>query len=96
MTKQDIQDYKDKRNLNKGFNTYWNKGFDEAIALLNSDEPAINFIPCRTELPSKDDVTSYLKKYACKEMTEYKPDELICFTSGALTLLRWLEENKIK
>ena len=46
MTKQDIQDYKDKRNLEKGFNAYWNKGFDEAIALLNSDEPAINFIPC--------------------------------------------------
>jgi hypothetical protein len=46
MTKQDIQDYKDKRNLDKGFNAYWNKGFDEAIALLNSDEPAINYTRC--------------------------------------------------
>ena len=32
MTKQDIQDYKDKRNLEKGFNAYWNKGFDEATS----------------------------------------------------------------
>lgn len=74
------------------------KEINPALAkLLNKKiSQAINFITCCTELPSKDDVNSYLKKYACKEMTEYKPDELICFTSGALTLLRWLEENKIK
>jgi hypothetical protein len=47
-------------------------------------------------LPSKEAVAYHLKEYASKEMTEYKPDELICFTSGALTLLRWLNENKIK
>tara|TARA_R110000796_G_scaffold245775_2_gene370176 strand:+ start:320 stop:613 length:294 start_codon:yes stop_codon:yes gene_type:complete len=74
MTKQDIQDYKDKRNLEKGFNAYWNKGFDEAIALLNSDEPAINFIPCCTELVCVDSVNyEYLtlgKKYKLEAETE--------------------------
>ena len=43
MTKQDIQNYKDKRNLEKGFNTYWNKGFDEAIAFVNKRQEAINY-----------------------------------------------------
>jgi len=35
MTNQELQNYKDKRNLDKGFNAYWNKGFDEAVTLLN-------------------------------------------------------------
>ena len=43
MTKQDIQNYKDNRNLEKGFNTYWNKGFDEAIAFVNKRQEAINY-----------------------------------------------------
>ena len=47
-------------------------------------------------LPSKDAVTTYLKHYANIEMKEFKPDELICFTSGVLTLLRWLKEDEIK
>ena len=43
MTKKEIQDYKDKRNLKYGFNAYWNKGFNEAITLLNKQEEAINY-----------------------------------------------------
>ena len=43
MTKKEIQDYKDKRNLKYGFNAYWNKGFDEAITLLNKQEVAIDY-----------------------------------------------------
>ena len=43
MTKKEIQDYKDKRNLKYGFNAYWNKGFDEAITLLNKQEKALNY-----------------------------------------------------
>ena len=53
MTKQDIQDYKDNRNLEKGFNAYWNKGFDEAIDLLKNNERAINVIQCSTQLPDE-------------------------------------------
>jgi len=54
MTKKEIQDYKDKRNLEKGFNAYWNNGFDEAIALLNKQEEAINYTRCSTQLPDVD------------------------------------------
>tara|TARA_R110000787_G_scaffold266004_1_gene372081 strand:- start:261 stop:563 length:303 start_codon:yes stop_codon:yes gene_type:complete len=50
MTKKEIQDYKDKRNLKYGFNAYWNKGFNEAITLLNKQEKAINYTHSCTEL----------------------------------------------
>lgn len=55
MTKQDIQNYKDKRNLEKGFNTYWNKGFDEAIAFVNKRQEAINYTHSCTELKAFKD-----------------------------------------
>jgi len=63
MTKQDIQDYKDNRNLEKGFNAYWNKGFDEAIDLLKNNERAINVIQCSTQLPDE---------YLQPELDKYK------------------------
>ena len=52
-------------------------------------------MPSSMEFPSKQSVASYLKEYANKEMTEYEPYELICFTSGSSTLLRWLKEVKM-
>ena len=55
MTKKEIQDYKDKRNLKYGFNAYWNKGFNEAITLLNKQEEAINYTHSCTELVCVDD-----------------------------------------
>jgi cephalosporin-C deacetylase-like acetyl esterase len=33
-----LQDYKDKRNLEKGFNAYWNKGFNEAIDFIKEQQ----------------------------------------------------------
>ena len=57
MTKKEIQDYKDKRNLKYGFNAYWNKGFNEAITLLNKQEKAINYTHSCTELKDKEAIT---------------------------------------
>ena len=57
MTKKEIQDYKDKRNLEKGFNAYWNNGFDEAISLLNKQQEAINYTRCCDKLINKNEMT---------------------------------------
>lgn len=65
MTKQEIQDYKDKRNLDKGFNAYWNKGFDEAVALLSNNKEAINYSRC-----CKSD-SEQLFCYSCQAWTSH-------------------------
>jgi hypothetical protein len=70
MTKKEIQDYKDKRNLKYGFNTYWNKGFEEAITLLNKQEVAINYTRCSLQLKGK--YTQNFQDYVDK-FFKYRP-----------------------
>ena len=69
MTKKEIQYYKDKRNLEKGFNAYWNQGFEEAVALINKNEPEqliLSGVSTRT-FAENQEVTYKGKKYFFKE-----------------------------
>ena len=72
MTKKEIQDYKDKKNLKYGFNAYWNKGFGEAITLLNKQEKALNYthsgeLLCDCAMPDPIDPFAEVDKDTCRK-----------------------------
>ena len=91
MTKKEIQYYKDKRNLEKGFNDYWNQGFEEAVALINKNEPEqLILYGVVKSLKVKDLMTfeDYKNNLFIKSDGVYQPKKT--------KLFRWYSEKQLK
>ena len=94
MTKKEIGEYKDKRNLKKGFNAYWNKGFNEAIALLTIPKEQLTIPVVKESLILKSKELEHLEDYINDVANEQRQRENLEYSEREV--LEMLESYKIK